>query len=66
LIENYFGPGTFDEIRKNHYQKDVSNHDINDAFAALWTADRIYRKEAVSLPAEAEIDSAGLRMGIWY
>ena len=47
LIENYFGPGTFDEIRKNHYQKDVANHDINDAFAALWTAERIYRREAV-------------------
>ena len=66
LIENYFGPGAFNEIRKNHYQKDVANHDINDAFAALWTADRIYRKEAVSLPAEAEIDSVGLKMGIWY
>ena len=66
LIENYFGSGAFYEIRKNHYQKDVSNHDINDAFAALWTADRIYRREAVVIPAETEFDSAGLRMGIWY
>ena len=66
LIENYFGPGAFNEIRKNHYLKDVSNHDINDAFAVLWTAERIYRREAVVIPAEAEFDSAGLRMGIWY
>ena len=66
LIENYFGSGTFDEIRNNHYQKDVANHDINDAFAALWTAERIFRREAVVIPAEAEIDSVGLRMGIWY
>jgi hypothetical protein len=46
LIENYFGSGAFDEIRKNHYMKDVSNHDINDAFAVLWTAERIFRREA--------------------
>ena len=66
LIENYFGPGAFNEIRNNHYQKDVANHDINDAFAALWTAERIYQREAVVIPAEVEVDSAGLRMGIWY
>ena len=66
LIENYFGLGTFDEIRKNHYLKDVANHDINDAFAALWTAERIYQREAVVIPAEVQVDSAGLRMGIWY
>ena len=66
LIENYFGSGAFDEIRKNHYQKDVANHDINDAFAALWTAERIYQREAVVIPAEVEVDSVGLRMGIWY
>ena len=66
LVENHFGSGAFDEIRKNHYLKDVANHDINDAFAVLWTAERIYRREAVVMPAEAEVDSVGLRMGIWY
>ena len=66
LIENYFGSGAFYEIRKNHYRKDVANHDINDALAVLWTAERIYRIEAEVLPAEAEFDSVGLRMGIWY
>ena len=66
LVENHFGAGAFDEIRKNHYLKDVLNHDINDAFAVLWTAERIYRNEAEVIPAEAEFDPVGLRMGIWY
>ena len=66
LVENHFGSGAFDEIRKNHYLKDVANHDINDAFAVLWTAERIYRREAEVIPAEIEFDSVGLRMGIWY
>jgi predicted RNase H-like nuclease len=57
---------SFNDIRKNHYHKDVANHDINDAFAVLWTAERIYRKETTVIPAEAEVDSVGLRMGIWY
>ena len=66
LIENYFGSGAFDEIRKNHYMKDVANHDINDAFAVLWTAERIFRGDAEVIPAENEFDSVGLKMGIWY
>ena len=65
MIENYFGSSAFDEIRKNHYQKDVSNHDINDAFVVLWTAERIFRGDAAVIPAEIEFDSVGLRMGIW-
>ena len=66
LLENYFGSSAFNEIRKNHYMKDVANHDIYDAFAVLWTAERIYRREAEVIPAEIEFDSVGLRMGIWY
>lgn len=41
----------------------IKDLDINDAFAVLWTAERIYRKKAVSIPTEIEIDSVGLRMG---
>ena len=62
----YFRSGASGETRKNHYLKDVANHDINDAFAVLWTVERIYRREAGVIPAEAEFDSVGLRMGIWY
>ena len=66
MVESHFESGAFDEIRKNHYMKDVSNHDINDAFAVLWTAERIYRRKAEVIPAEIEFDSVGLKMGIWY
>ena len=66
LVENHFGSSAFNEIRKNHYLKDVAKHDIIDAFAVLWTAERIYCGKAVSIPSEIEFDSLGLRMGIWY
>ena len=66
LIKNYFGSGAFNEIRNNHYQKDVANHDINDTFAVLWTAERIFRGDVKVIPVEIEFDSVGLRMGIWY
>jgi predicted RNase H-like nuclease len=46
--------------------EDAANHDINDAFAVLWTAERIFRIKAEVLPAEADFDSVGLRMGILY
>jgi predicted RNase H-like nuclease len=46
--------------------KDVSNHDINDACAVLWTAERIFQGDVEVIPAEAEFDLVGLRRGIWY
>jgi DNA polymerase III epsilon subunit-like protein len=54
-----------DLVNSNGYVT-VSNHDINDAFAVLWSAERIYRREAEVIPAGIESDSVGLRMGIWY
>jgi len=38
--------------------------DILDAFAALWTAERISTGKAQSIPVEPERDSSGLRMEI--
>jgi predicted RNase H-like nuclease len=38
--------------------------DILDAFAALWTAGRIARGEAIMIPADAPVDAFGLRMAI--
>jgi predicted RNase H-like nuclease len=40
--------------------------DVLDALAVLWSAARIHRGEAVSLPAPPETDGAGLPMAIWY
>ncbi len=51
-----------DDINGNHYGHD----DINDAFAALWTAQRIFNNQAERLPPRPEVDSRGLRMEIWY
>jgi predicted RNase H-like nuclease len=38
--------------------------DILDAFAALWTAERIVAGEAQTIPVEPERDSFGFRMEI--
>jgi predicted RNase H-like nuclease len=38
--------------------------DIVDAFATLWTAERIHRGHATTLPAEPPCDAHGLRMEI--
>ncbi len=40
--------------------------DFHDAFAALWSAHRIARKEACCLPEQPPTDTCGLKMGIWY
>ena len=53
-------------IRQDANFRCKHNHDINDAFAVLWTAERIFRGDAKVLPADNEFDSVGLRMGIWY
>ena len=40
--------------------------DLNDAFAALWTARRILLGQAQRIPDEPDIDARGLRMEMWY
>jgi predicted RNase H-like nuclease len=47
-------------IRGRRYKAD----DLNDAFAALWTARRIRNHEAVVLPESPSKDAVGLRMEI--
>jgi predicted RNase H-like nuclease len=47
-------------IRGRRYKAD----DLNDAFAALWTARRIRNHEAAILPKSPPKDAAGLRMEI--
>jgi predicted RNase H-like nuclease len=55
-----------DEVRDNYLVKDVGHDDINDAFAALWTAERILAGTALVLPNPAPVDAVGLRMEMWY
>lgn len=44
----------------------VTDDDVLDAYAAAWSAWRMARKKARYIPEDPEIDSRGLRMGIWY
>jgi predicted RNase H-like nuclease len=44
----------------------VAADDIADAFAALWTANRLFAGIAQRLPSHAIRDSHGLPMHIWY
>ena len=66
LVNNHFGSNIFDLIRQQFSSNQVSNDDINDAFAALWTGERIFYRNAKSIPEVVEIDSLGLHMRIWY
>src|SRR5438067_7121199 len=64
LVNGHFGDGAYETVRARYTRKDVANDDILDAFAALWTAGRILRGIARSLPAEPRLDAAGLPMRI--
>ncbi|HEX8384946.1 MAG TPA: DUF429 domain-containing protein [Rubricoccaceae bacterium] len=46
-------------------KRDVQADDVLDAFAALWTARRVARGAAASLPAEPPRDGRGLAMAIY-
>ena len=41
LVAKHFGAEVIEEIRAKYLVKCVSHDDIYDAFAALWTAERI-------------------------
>jgi predicted RNase H-like nuclease len=51
-------PGALDERRRLGCQAD----DIVDALVLLWTAERIERGEAITIPASPPRDACGLRM----
>lgn len=66
LISHFFGEDSFQTVRDLFKYRDVRSDDILDAFAALWTANRIYRGEEVSIPDVISYDSVGLPMQISY
>jgi predicted RNase H-like nuclease len=61
LTEQQFGDAAR-EIRRRLSHAIVSDDDILDALAALWTARRIHAGHATRLGAEEDIDTRGLRM----
>jgi len=66
LIDEHFGNEVRNAIRRRHLRNLVADDDINDAFAALWTAERIQSGVAEVIPTPPEIDTLGIEMGMWY
>ena len=66
LLTAHFRETAASLVRKKHPAGQVADDDIYDAFAALWTAERILLGIAKSIPDQPEIDSLGLPMAMWY
>ena len=66
LVEEFFGRTAFQYVRESAPKSVVADDDILDAFAAVWSAWRILAGISLTLPEPHEIDTLGLRMGIWY
>lgn len=64
LVESRY-PGQFTSTRRAIERRAATDDDILDAFAALWTAERIVGGSAICLSGDnPPIDGAGLRMEI--
>lgn len=66
LVERHFGASAFSTVRAAHPRSAAADDDIIDAFAALWTAERIRRGEARSVAADPPRDRVGLPMQMVY
>jgi predicted RNase H-like nuclease len=66
LVAAHFGADAFPLARARWTKAAVADDDVLDAFAALWTAERIARGRARSLPEDPPLDGCGLPMRIVY
>ena len=66
LVSQHFSSSAYETVRTRYLRREVADDDILDAFAALWTGERILHGTAQSLPAMPPTDSAGLPMRIVY
>jgi predicted RNase H-like nuclease len=66
LIGRYLGAPAFHDVRLCHRKAEVGDDDILDAFAALWTAERVVQRKSATLPEHPPLDSHGLRMEMVY
>lgn len=63
LLAPHF-PGQAERLLDAHPRRDVQADDVLDALACLWTARRLLRAQALTLPALPPLDACGLRMAI--
>lgn len=63
LLAQHF-PGQAERLLDEHPRREVQADDVLDALACLWTARRLVRAQALSLPAPPPRDAFGLRMAI--
>ncbi len=63
LLAPHF-PGQAERLLDGHPRRDVQADDVLDALACLWTAQRLVRAQALTLPALPPLDACGLRMAI--
>jgi predicted RNase H-like nuclease len=66
LISSYFGSCAFGRVRDSVRGRRVGADDVADAFAALWTAERIEQGRAGRYPRTKATDSLGVPMHIWF
>lgn len=66
LLAAYFGSRALAAVGAAFRRGEVADDDVLDALAVLWTAERVYRGEAVTLPDDPPRDAAGLAMEIVY
>jgi predicted RNase H-like nuclease len=66
LVEQYFRETVFSEVREKFTRSLAADDDITDAFACLWTAERINKGTASCMPDPPERDRADLPMAIYY
>ncbi|MGE5258009.1 MAG: DUF429 domain-containing protein [Hyphomicrobiales bacterium] len=64
LLEPHFGKWLARALAERSSLSPCTEDDVLDAFAALWSAERIATGRAAILPAERLTDSSGLRMEI--
>lgn len=63
LLTARYGRAVSDALVACYYMSTTPD-DVLDAFAALWTAERIYNEAHLTLPPAPPLDTAGLRMEI--
>jgi predicted RNase H-like nuclease len=66
LIAAHFGESAFATVESQVAGQKVERDDIADAFAALWSAQRLLAGTASRLPDEDRFDELGVPMHIWY